>query len=221
MPRIARAVAVGIPHHVTQRGNYRQVVFGEDGDYQQYLEWLKYYSARYSLKIWAYCLMNNHVHFVVVPEAEDSMARVFNTLHMRYSQYYNGKQDSKGHLWQGRYYSCALDEKHLYAAVRYVENNPVKTGVVKKAENYAWSSAKGHVRGAVDSLLDMNCFLIGRIREWSAYLEERDDELTITALRENTKTGRPCGDDRFIRKIEEAIGRRLEAMPRGRPRKGE
>ena len=120
MPRIARAVAVGIPHHITQRGNYRQVVFEEDSDYRQYLEWLKHYSNKYSLRIWAYCLMNNHVHFVAVPENEESMARAFNTLHMRYAQYSNAKRGDKGHLWQGRYYSTALDERHLYAAMRYV-----------------------------------------------------------------------------------------------------
>jgi len=108
MARIARAVAVGIPHLITQRGNYRQVIFVLDDDYRQYLEWLKYYSDRYLLKIWAYCLMNNHVHFVAVPGAEESMARTFNTLHMRYAQYANARQGEKGHLWQGRYYSCAL-----------------------------------------------------------------------------------------------------------------
>jgi REP element-mobilizing transposase RayT len=126
---MARAVAVGISHHITQRGNYRQVVFEEDSDYRQYLEWLKHYSDKYSLKIWAYCLMNNHVHFVAVPDKEESMARTFNTLHMRYAQYSNAKRGDKGHLWQGRYYSTALDERHLYAAVRYVENNPIRGGV--------------------------------------------------------------------------------------------
>jgi len=95
MARIARAVAVGIPHHITQRGNYRQVIFVRDDDYRQYLEWLQYYSDRYLLKIWAYCLMNNHVHFVAVPGSEESMARTFNTLHMRYAQYANARQVGK------------------------------------------------------------------------------------------------------------------------------
>lgn len=123
MPRIARAVAVGFPHHITQRGNYRQTVFEKNDDYSVYLDWLKNYSDKYSLKIWAYCLMSNHVHFVVVPQENDSMARTFNTLHMRYSQYMNKKHEAAGHLWQGRFYSCVLDERHLYACMRYVENN--------------------------------------------------------------------------------------------------
>jgi putative transposase len=153
MPRIARVVAKGYPHHVIQRGNYRQPVFEEDNDYVQYLEWIKDYGKKYSLEIWAYCLMSNHIHFVCVPEQEDSLARTFNALHMRYSQYFNQKKKLKGHLWQGRFYSCILDEEHLYAAVRYVENNPVRAGIVRKPQRYKWSSARSHVNRGKDSVL--------------------------------------------------------------------
>ena len=121
MPRISRAVAEGYPHHITQRGNYGQSVFESEEDYLHYLEWLKKYCQEYSLKIWAYCLMSNHIHFIAVPMREDSLARTFNTLHMRYAQYFNQKKNKKGHLWQGRFYSSILDERHLYTAVRYIE----------------------------------------------------------------------------------------------------
>jgi putative transposase len=217
---MARAVAVGIPHHITQRGNYRQVIFERDDDYRKYLEWLKYYSEKCLLKIWAYCLMSNHVHFVAVPGSEESMARTFNTLHMRYAQYANTKQGEKGHLWQGRYYSSALDEKQVYAAVRYVENNPVSARVVKKAENYKWPSAKSHVKKMGDEILATDCYLVKEIKDWAAFLEEKDDAGTTQAVRENTKAGRPCGDEKFII-IEQAVGRKLVALPRGRPKKGE
>jgi len=136
MPRIARAVAVGYPHHITQRGNYCQIVFEKDEDYLQYLEWLKLYSKRYSLKIWAYCLMQNHVHFIAVPMEPDSLAKAFNTLHMRYSQYINMRNKSAGHLWQGRFFSCVLDERHLYSGIRYIENNPVRARIATRAEEY-------------------------------------------------------------------------------------
>lgn len=221
MPRIARAVAVGIPHHITQRGNYRQIVFETDDDYRQYLEWLNYYSEKYSLKIWAYCLMSNHVHFVAVPEDQESMARTFNTLHMRYAQYFNAKQEGKGHLWQGRYYSCALDERHLHAAVRYIENNPVRAKMASRADGYKWSSAKSHVKEVSDAVLEKGCYLTERIKDWAAYLEEREDDTLVQAIRENTKTGRPCGDEKFIHKIEQVVGRKLVALPRGRPRRRE
>ncbi|MEW6739479.1 MAG: transposase [Nitrospirota bacterium] len=219
MPRIARAVAVGFPHHITQRGNYRQRVFEKDDDYFRYLEWLQIYSKKYALKIWGYCLMSNHVHFIAVPMEDDSLAKTFNTLHMRYSQYINSRQENRGHLWQGRFFSCALDEKHLYAAMRYVENNSVRARIVKKAEDYRWSSAYAHARGKMDKVLADDCYMVERIKDWSAYLREKEDTVLVEDIRQSTKTGRPCGDDRFVMKMEKLLERKLTALPKGRPRK--
>ena len=219
MPRISRVVAVGYPHHITQRGNYRQPVFMDEEDFIQYLQWLKEYCLKYSLNIWAYCLMNNHVHFVVVPMKEDSLAKTFNTLHMRYSQYFNQKRKARGHLWQGRFYSCILDERHLRATVRYVENNPLRAGVVEKPHEYNWSSARSRVHGEAAPVLSDDFYLIKEIDDWSAYLMESDDNAMINSIRQNTKTGRPCGDESFIKKMEGLLERKLTALPRGRPRK--
>ena len=219
MPRISRPVAVGYPHHITQRGNYRQNVFESDGDYLQYLDWLQQYSRKYSLKIWAYCLMNNHVHFVSVPLEITSLAKTFHTLHMRYSQYINQKRGAVGHLWQGRFFSCALDEPHLYAAVRYVENNAVRAKIVEKASDYKWSSARSRIYKESDHVLSGDCYLTEQIQDWFLYLEARGDDVMVNTIRSNSKTGRPCGDDGFIQTIEGIVARRLKAMPRGRPRK--
>ncbi|MEE9613752.1 MAG: transposase [Thermodesulfobacteriota bacterium] len=219
MPRIARAVAVGYPHHVTQRGNYRMPVFDDEDDYNRYLDWLKDYSVKYDTRIWAYCLMTNHVHFICVPDRPDSLAKTFNTLHMRYSQYYNRKKEARGHLWQGRFFSCALDEEHLFAAVRYVENNPVRAGIVRKARRYPWSSAAGHIEKGTDEVLSRGLHLEKKIKGWEDYLKDSDDESAIETIRKSTLTGRPCGDDRFVEKIEGTIGRILKALPRGRPKK--
>jgi len=221
MPRIARAVAVSYPHHITQRGNSRQTVFETDKDYLQYLDWLKLYSSKYSLKIWAYCLMKNHVHFIAVPMEPHSLAKTFNTLHMRYSQYYNMRNKATGHLWQGRFFSCVLDERHLYAGIRYVENNPVRVRIVKRAKDYKWSSARGHAKVKIDPMLSEDCYLTEDIKDWSSYLGEREETSLIDNIRQNTKTGRPCGDDVFVVKIEELLGRRLGALPWGRPRKAD
>jgi putative transposase len=221
MPRIARIVAPGYPYHVTQRGNYQQPIFDEEDDFRQYLQWLKQYADKYSLNIWAYCLMTNHVHFVCIPIKEDSLARTFNTLHMRYSQYFNHKKRLKGHLWQGRFYSCILDERHVYTAVRYVENNPVRAGIVKKPQGYAWSSARAHVNREKDSLLSRDCYLEEEIEDWLKYLRENEDEQIIKNIKKCSMTGRPCGDDSFINKLEKLFGRRLRALPWGRPCKTE
>jgi putative transposase len=218
MPRISRAIAIGYPHHVLQRGNYRQLIFEEDIDYLQYLQWLEEYSKKFSLKIWAYCLMSNHVHYVVMPMKENSLSKTFNFLHMKYSLYFNQKRNLRGHLWQGRFYSCILDNRHVYSAVRYVENNPVRANLVDRAYDYPWSSARYHVYKKANPILADECYLTKEIEDWAAYLMINDDEL-INNIRKNMKTGRPCGDDGFIKKIESILGRRLKALPRGRPQK--
>jgi len=219
MPRIARAIAPGYPHHVTQRGNYRQPVFETEDDYRQYITWLKDYSSKYDLHIWAYCLMSNHVHFICVPQNQDSLAKTFNALHMRYSQYVNQKKGARGHLWQGRFYSCILDERHLHAAIRYVENNPVRAGMVKNPEHYKWSSARGHIGEVIDTVLADDCFLNKEIKNWREYLEQKEDSRFVVDIRKSSMSGRPCGNKNFVGQIEAILNRKLHALPRGRPRK--
>lgn len=219
MPRIARVVVPNIPHHVTQRGNYQQIIFQNKNDREQYLEWIKQYSRKYILKIWAYCLMDNHVHFIVVPQNLDSMARTFNQAHMRYSQYFNLREKKRGHLWQGRFYSCPLDEVHLYAAVRYVERNPVRARLVKQAEDYPWSSALSHISKINDPIISNDLPLLQEIANWREYLSTPDEERMIQQIRSCTFTGRPAGSESFVKEIEELVGRVLVPQPRGRPRK--
>ena len=216
MPRIARVVAVGLPHHITQRGNYQQEVFLDDNDRIQYLTWVNEYSKKSSLIIFAYCLMSNHVHFIALPEKEDSLAKTFNSTHMRYSQYHNRKKGVRGHLWQGRFYSCVLDENHLYAGIRYVERNPVRAGMVREAWDWKWSSAQIHTGaggqksgitlGDVSSLMEPMNF-----EEWKRYLEQQDEEGIVNEIRKRTLTGRPLGNEKFIKQLEEKLGKRLIA----------
>src|SRR5512147_2392258 len=140
MARIARVVAPGYPHHIIQRGNRRMDVFFSDDDYLTYITLLKKASLRYGVDIWAYCLMTNHAHFIAVPKKADSLSRCFADVHVRYTRMINKRQDWKGHLWQARFGSNVLDENYMLAAVRYVERNPVRADIVKKAWEYRWSS---------------------------------------------------------------------------------
>jgi putative transposase len=219
MARLARTTITGYPHHVLQRGNYDQPVFEVEADYRRYLDWLKEYTGRYAVDIWAYCLMPNHVHFVCVPKAEDSLARAFNTLHMRYARYFNGKRAVRGHLWRARFMSCVLDDTSVREEVRFVETNPVRVGLVEQAEEYSWSSARAHVMGEMDPVLSDGCFLMTDISNWRKYLMDRGEESIVRCVRKRMKTGRPAGSAEFVHKLEEILGRRLEALPRGRPRK--
>src|SRR5208283_3411900 len=130
MPRMARIVIPNLPHHVTQRGNRRGKVFFSDKDRQQYLRLLQYYRLRYGLNVLAYCLMDNHVHWVVVPKRESALAETLRDAHANYAVEVNHAIRNSGHLFQGRFFSCPLDNEHLWAAVRYVVRNPVRAGIV-------------------------------------------------------------------------------------------
>ena len=224
MPRIARVVAVGYPHHITQRGNYRQKIFSDDTDHKKYISILKEESRRYNLIILAYCLMPNHVHFIGVPEKEDSMAKVFKYAHMKYSQYYNKKMRTAGHLFQGRFFSSVMDEMHTLACARYIERNPVRAKMVKKPYAYDWSSAKAHCGIKQLDELGVNK-LFGYIEEgqktWKDFIEIPDNDDEVKEIREKTRKGRPLGINSFVEKLEKKVGRFLKLKPKGRPKKKE
>ena len=167
MPRLPRLAVPDIPYHVTQRGNRRQPVFFSDADRGLYLTLLREQSQRYGLEVWAYCLMDNHVHLVVMPRQEGSLTRAIAETHRRYTRAVNFREGWRGYLWQGRFGSVAMDEPHLIAAVRYVERNPVAAGMVQRAEDYPWSSAHAHVHGITDPVLTRH-FLTERITNWTA-----------------------------------------------------
>ena len=220
MARIARVVAVDYPHHLTQRGNNRQAIFNDDEDRRKYLSFIDNYSRKYKLTILAYCLMPNHVHFIGVPEKLESLAKTFNFAHMRYAQCFNKKTRSCGHLWQGRFYSCILDEGHLLMAARYIECNPIRAAMVKKAWEWKWSSAGYHIGVEKNSIIRMgNLFdyIDFSQREWKEYLQMAENDKVITKLRKYTKTGLPLGTEEFVKKLEAKVGKTLRFVPRGRP----
>jgi len=150
-------VVVDVAHHVTQRGNARQAILTEDADRVAYLELLRQYSALYRLGLLGYCLMSNHVHLIFVPRTPQGLSQTLKHTHGRYASYWNARKASTGHVWQGRFYSCPLDDAHLWVALRYVELNPVRAGLVVTAEQWRWSSAAAHCRAdSSDTLLEMN-----------------------------------------------------------------
>lgn len=222
MPRIARLVVPDYPHHVTQRGNYRHDVFHDDSDRRQYLELISSYSKKHFLEILGYCLMNNHVHFIVIPRRDDSLSAVFRTAHTLYSQYFNKKIKECGHLWQGRFYSCVLDERHLLAAARYIERNPVRIKIAKKPTDYIWSSARNHAGMSHNDIIDTNSlfkYIEINQDEWREFTDKNDESDDISTIRKYTMTGRPLGGAFFVQKLEKTFGERLHALPIGRPKK--
>ena len=222
MPRLARNVFPNIPHHVTQRGNRREDVFFSTEDRLYYLEWLRTYSLKYEVEIMAYCLMTNHIHLILRPTHKDGLHKMLKPLHMRYAQYINKKNNWSGHLWQDRFFSSALDEAYTWSAIRYVERNPLRTGMVEHAEDYAWSSAAVHCGNREDvllSTLDREWKTIPR-SDWSNWLSVAGSQNDNAKLRRNLNKGLPCGNDEFIDLLEKQVGRVLRFRPQGRPGKG-
>ncbi len=221
MPRQSRIVLPKIPHHITQRGNYRQNVFEYEDDYGQYCLWMNQYSKKYGLDILAYCLMSNHVHFVVVPHDAESLARVFNTVHMRYAQHIHRRRKARGHLWQGRFFSCCMDSDHLYHAIRYVERNPVRAGIATAPWDYRWSSAGAHAglqdAGSEPIVVNIKNFAVDN-SQWREYLHAEDEQI-LNELRLTTQRGLALGSESFIQRLEKKLNRSLACLNPGRPRK--
>jgi putative transposase len=218
MARFPRVVVVDVPHHVTQRGNARQVILASDADRATYLGLLHRYSLLRGLALLGYCLMPNHVHLIALPRRSDALAQALKQAHGQYAAYWNARQSSSGHVWQGRFYSCPLDEAHLWRALRYVELNPVRAGMVEAAEQWRWSSAGAHYGAtAPAAILEMDRW---RKRwtaaEWATFLAAAETSAEIDEIRRSTHTGRPLGTAEFVAALEESTLRPLAARKAGR-----
>jgi putative transposase len=215
MARISRIVAVGYPHHITQRGVRSIDIFKSDRDRNAYLQFIKEETERCGIALLSWCLMTNHVHFIAVPQDESSLARGFGEAHKRYTRMKNFGEGVRGYLFQGRFGSCVLDERHLLSAVRYVENNPVAAGIVKHAWDYPWSSAAYHVGNIEDDILVKDRSLYGLVEDWRLYLDEKKED-DFNPIRKATRTGRPAGDNDFTLAMEARTGRLLRRAKPGR-----
>jgi len=210
------------PHHVTQRGNGRRVVFESDNDRLVYLGLLQQHARLQRLAILGYCLMPNHVHLVAVPQREASLRTALRNAHGRYAAYLNTRQATSGHVWQGRYYSCPMDEDHLWTALRYTERNPVRAGMVRDAAEFPWSSARIHLGGGWDGLIDLAPWSARwTLVEWREFLAATEFERESEALRRSTHSGRPLGSAHFVEHLETELARSLAARHGGRPKKQE
>jgi putative transposase len=217
MARLARIVVPTIPHHVTQRGNRRADVFFGPDDYRAYMALLAEAAQKAETQVWAYCLMPNHVHLILVPAHEDGLRATLADSHRRYTRRINARNDWTGHLWQGRYGSVAMDEAHLACAVRYVALNPVRAGLVDEAAAWPWSSVQAHLAGRDDELVTV-APVLERFPDFAGLLQGAEDESRTQALRAAESIGRPLGSAAWIDGIEARLRRPVRARRRG-PRK--
>jgi putative transposase len=218
MARLARLVIPGLPHHITQRGNRRQQTFFNEEDYAAYVELMADWCREEGVEIWGYCLMPNHIHLIAVPNTEDGLRRAVGEAHRRYTRRINFREKWRGYLWQGRFASFIMDEPYLLAAARYVELNPVRAGLVAKAEQWPWSSARAHLMARDDRLVQV-APLLAIVGDWNALLNSAVREEEVCDLREHGRTGRPLGSPSFLDRLEKMVGRVLRPQKGGRPSK--
>ena len=216
MARLARIVVPQLPHHVTQRGNRREAIFFADGDHEVYCALLAEQARRAEVAVWAYCLMPNHIHLILVPKRADALGNAVGEAHRRYTNFINARAGWTGHLFQRRFSSVVMDDSHLKAAVCYVSLNPVRAGLVARAEDWPWSSVRAHLAGRDDSLVSVGPVL-ERIPDLSALLKDDCDE-AFAVLRRAERTGRPAGAEEFVVGLERRLGRPIaRRLPGRRP----
>jgi len=226
MPRPLRPIADGLVYHVIDRGNNRQPVFFDDGDYLAFLKALGDLKERKRFALYGYCLMGNHFHLLLRPMV-GSVSRVMQSLLVSHTQRYHRFHDSGGHVWQGRFKSPVIqDDEHLLSVLRYIEANPLRAHLVERAGDYRWSSFRAHGLGESDALLDrveayeaLAVRRAARLRRWSAYVHQTPEEAELAAIRRSSQTGLPYGEQGWIASLCKRLRLDLTIRPRGRPRK--
>lgn len=223
MPRKPRSVLPGAVHHVTQRGVNRCSVFRTPDDREVYLHLVEATLQEAQVKALAYCLMTNHVHWVVRPATEDSLAVLFRRVHGRYAQYFNAKYRRIGHLWQNRFFSCFVQESKEDLVLRYTEHNPVRAGLARYPQSYEWSSASLHSLGPEAErrkILDWDYWKArGGAPAWQTYVLQPEDPRETDLVRRATYACAPLGSTDYVAAIQQEFGRTW--VTRGRPlRKG-
>ncbi|NVO13045.1 MAG: transposase [Rhodoplanes sp.] len=214
MARLARVVVPDHPHHVTQRGNGRARTFFGDDDYALYRDLLAEHCRTAGVAIWAWCLMPNHVHLILVPADADGLRRALAPVHRRYAGIVQARRRRTGHFWQGRFGAVALDEAHLFAALAYVALNPVRARLVARARDWRWASTRAQLTGRDDGLT-ATAPVRERIPDFAAFLAGAEDAEAFARLRSAESIGRPLGDEMFLAAVERSTGRKLRPAKRG------
>jgi len=226
MARLKRVSPIGIPQHVIQRGNNRQVCFSDEQDMKAYLSWLKEFSVKSEVHIHAWVLMKNHVHLLCTPQADLAISKMMQSLSRVYVRYFNHKFSRSGTLWEGRFKSCLVDsESYLLEVYRYIELNPVRAQMVDDPSKYSWSSYQCNALGADSELLiphelylKLGETLEARLQSYRNLFKVHVSQTLIDELRHRTNSGVAFASERFVAEIEKLQSVRVSARSPGRPK---
>ena len=219
MARLPRFVLENVVHHVVARGVNRQRIFRTGYDKKKYLKRFAKIAEEEKVSVHGFCLMNNHVHWLLTPSNPKGLARLFQRVHTWWAVVYNRKNGRTGHLFQNRYHSSPLDEKHYWEALRYVELNPKKAGLIKRPDEFEFSSAKCHLTGEADPRIRLVAVKTRKqfsAADWRIFLRV-SDVAANDSIRKAAAGSRPCGEDEWIADLEHKHGKKFAASPPGRP----
>ena len=218
MPRISRGLADDSIYHVINRGNGGQVVFQKDKDYEAFVNLMKEAKIRYAIKIFAYCVMPNHFHIVVMPHQSEDLSKWMQWLLTSHVRRFHMHYGTSGHIWQGRYKSFLIQkDSHLLTVLKYVESNPLRAGLVNSANNWLWSSHGESIHKGGHSLIDE--IPVELPKEWSKFVNESISEKELEKLRQSVSRQSPYGDSLWQVHVSKIFGLESTIRPRGRPRK--
>ena len=229
MARLERASLTGVPQHIIQRGNNRQVCFGSEEDMKAYLHWLKEYSKKHQVDIHAWVLMTNHVHLLCTPQTEKAISNMIQSLGRMYVRYFNYTYKRSGTLWEGRFKSSLVQsERYLLELYRYIELNPVRANMVSEPSEYNWSSYQCNGLGEISELQTPHPEYLAlgknsqeRQAKYRALFKAHLTKPLIDEIRKSINKGLALGDDRFTSQIETLTKKRVTAGAKGRLRKVE
>ena len=218
MPRIARGLRDGFVFHVINRGNGRQQVFHKDGDFNAFVRLIGEALESFDVKLFAYCLMPNHFHFLLQPTRAEDLSRLMQWLLTAHVRRYHQHYGTSGHVWQGRYKSFIVqDDEHLLTVVRYVEGNPVRSDLADTASNWLWSSHRERVEGGRGRMLSE--LPIPPPENWTDYTDKAMTGSEVERLRKSVNRQAPFGRDEWVQNLCDTLGLGPTIRDRGRPRK--
>lgn len=218
MPRTARASLGGWCYHVLNRGNAQAQVFHKDDDYAAFVRLFEPACERLPMRLLGYCLMPNHFHLILWPHHDGDLGRWMQWLLTSHVRRYHRHYGGSGHVWQGRFKAFPMQEdEHYLAVLRYVERNPVRANLVRKAEAWQWSSLRQRLDTSGESALSRGPVPIPS--NWLQQVHEPQTEAELAALRRSVYRGTPFGGPRWTQRAAKELGLEFTLHPRGRPRK--
>ncbi len=217
MARTLRASVGGICCHVINRGNGGAAVFLDEADYRAFIDLMTAAHRRLAMRLLGYCLMPNHFHLVLWPIANGDLSRWMQWLTTSHVRRHHRRHDTGGHIWQGRFKSFPIQsDHHLLAVLRYVERNPLRAGLVDRAEGWPWSS----LSTAGQSPACQHPWPVPRPADWHRHVNQPDGTIELASLRRSVNRGTPWGEPNWVDRTANRLGLESTLRPRGRPRLG-